>query len=133
MSVFKHDTLVASYPAYNVFERTATISGFTHIDTDDILAVEVKHRNGGFYRTYLPGSVASYALEYNECPFEARERALANKHPLYYIIARGSVMTDHKREAEKVVRVTFGMKVIFQGKPFTIEEDFNNNLKFVAA
>ena len=132
--IFKKQSLVESFPAYDVFEREADRSGFVNITVDDILAV---NSGKGFYRTYSPGSVVSYALEYNECPIQAVADCLAKMksdpyggHKLYWINGRGSVLTAHKRAAEQVVKVKIGMKVRFEGKLFTIESAWNQNLAF---
>lgn len=129
MSVFKKQALVTTSPAFNVYEREASGAGQLHITPEDVLAVACVTRSGQpFYRTYKPGSVASYALEYNECPFEALARARQNGHPIHWIAARSSVLSDSRSAAEDVVLVKPGMKVHFQGHDFLIQEAPNNNL-----
>lgn len=128
MSVFKKQALVTTSPAFNVYEREASWTGSLHITPEDVLAVECQTRRGEtFYRTYKPGSVASYALEYNECPFEALARQ--NGHPIHWITARSSVISDSRSAAEDVILVKPGMKVHFQGHDFIIQEAPNNNLR----
>lgn len=136
MSVFKKQALVESFPAYEVYEREADHHGLVNITAEDILGLKC----AGFYRTYSPGSVVSYALQYNECPIAAVEECRAKMksdpyagHKLHWINARGSVLTSHKREAEKIVKVTIGMRVRFEGQVFEIKATHNNNLMFVAA
>lgn len=129
MSIFTKQTLVESFPAYNIFEREATSKGWVEITANDILGV--KHPKG-FYRTYKAGSVVSYALQYNECPIEAVEDAKARGHATRWINALGSMITAHEREAETVIAVRIGMLVRFEGLIATIQADHNNNLKFVA-
>lgn len=128
MSVFKKQALIATSPAFNVFERQANGDGYVNITADDILALD---SGRGFYRTYSPGSVVSYALEYNECPIAAVEDAKAQGHALHWINARGVAITAHKRPPEDVVLVKLGMKVLFEGLLATIESAPNSNLRFV--
>jgi hypothetical protein len=127
MSVFTKQALVESFPAYNVFKREQDSNGYINITSQDILGV--KHPKG-FYRTYSPGSVVSYALEYNECPIEAVEQARSRGHALHWINGRGACLTAEKRAAETVVAVEIGTKVRFEGLIATIEADFNGNIKF---
>jgi Na+/H+-translocating membrane pyrophosphatase len=128
MSIFIKQALVESFPAYNVFEREQDSNGFINITSQDILGV--KHPKG-FYRTYSPGSVVSYALQYNEDPIQAVADAKQRGHALHWINGRGACLTAEKRAAETVVAVTIGMKVRFEGLLATIEADFNSNIKFV--
>ena len=63
MSVYTKQSLIESYPAYNVFLRDTNSNGITEIIDGDILGLQSPK---GFYLTYSVGSVVSYALEYNE-------------------------------------------------------------------
>ena len=56
MSIFTKQTLVASFPAYNVFEREADHTGIVNITVSDVLALD---SGRGYHRTYRPGSAAS--------------------------------------------------------------------------
>ena len=129
MSVFKKETLVETYPAFNVFRREPKSAGFVEITAEDTLILKV---NGEHKGTYSPGSVVSYALQYNECPLAAVERAKANGHDLVWINANAAMLTADDRAAENVVEVEYGMLVRFQGVVATIEKAANNNLKLVA-
>jgi hypothetical protein len=128
MSVFKKQELVAAYPAFNVYKRSPKSEGFVEITTEDTLILKV---DGDHKGTFSPGSVVSYALEYNECPLAAVERAKSNGHELVWINANGAMLTAHHRAAEDVVEVEYGMLVRFQGVIATIEKANNNNLKLV--
>jgi hypothetical protein len=129
MSIFKKQTLVAAFPAYNVFEREACRDGYVNITADDILAVD---SGRGFHRTYSPGSVASYALRYNECPIEAVEAAREKGHALRWINGRATCLSAHAQAAENVVLVRVGMLVRFEGFLATIQPDHNNNIRLAA-
>jgi len=133
MSVFKKQTLVATYPAFNVFRREARSNGVVEITTEDTLILKTSNANkslsvhGG---TFSAGSVVSYALEYNECPIAAVERAKSNGHDLVWINANAAVLTADHRDAVDVIEIEVGQLVRFQGVTATIEKAPNNNLKF---
>lgn len=135
MSIFKKQALIESFPAYDIFEREAKAygptAGFVNITADDILGLKVDHPRGGYYKTYTPGSVVSYALDYNECPMERVAQAKERGHELHWINARATVITAHKRAKENLVAVHIGMRVCFEGLLATIEAAPNGNLKFV--
>ena len=129
MSVFKKQSLVATYPAFNVYRREPKSSGAVELTVEDTLILKTDDRRNHL-STFSLGSVVSYALEYNECPIAAVERAKARGEELVWINARGAVLTDHARDAENVVEVEYGMLVRFQGITAIIEKADNNNLKF---
>lgn len=129
MSVFKKQSLVAAYPAFNVYRREPKSSGVVELTVDDTLILKTDDKRNHL-STFSPGSVVSYALEYNECPIAAVERAKANGHDLIWINANGAMLTAHDRDAEDVVEVEYGMLVHFQGVTARIEKADNNNLKF---
>ena len=131
MSVYTKQALVASFPAYDVFEREQEPrTGAVNITSADFLGLD---SGRGYYRTYQPGSCASYALEYNECPIEAYNNAVERGHKTHWINARSSVLSNSPQARESLVKVTLGMRVCFEGRQFTIEADHNHNLKFVKA
>lgn len=128
MSVYTKQVAVATFPAYVVFEREAEPrTGFVNITAADTLGLD---SGRGYFRRYSPGSCASYALEYNECPIAAYERAVKLGHPTHWINACSTVLSDSPRAQEQLVRVTLGMRVLFEGRKFTIEAAPNNNLRF---
>ncbi len=140
MAIFTKQAVVESFPAYDIVEREANYTGFVNITSDDTLGLKctMRHRNESFYRTYTPGSVASYALKNNRDPIEAIEdtkRKMVERpydgHKLHWINANGACISSSPRPRELLVNVTLGMRVCFEGLHFTIERDFNNNLKFV--
>ncbi len=138
MSVFTKQNLVAMSPAYAVYEREADSSGFVNITSRDELGLLAGRPGREFFRTYSPGSVVSYALEYNECPIAAVERCRAQMardphagHKLHWINQNATVISSGPQAQRQLVKVTIGMRVRFEGLLATIEADHNNNLKFV--
>tara|TARA_R100000808_G_scaffold24041_1_gene54384 strand:- start:703 stop:1113 length:411 start_codon:yes stop_codon:yes gene_type:complete len=131
MNTYKKETLIASYPAYDVYKREANSEGVVNISADDIL-VKPNHRG-----KYQAGSVVSYALDRNECPIEAIERCkmyMVNHphagHKLHWINALASGISDSPQAKYKVIEVHHGMRVKFEGVVATIERAPNNNLRF---
>lgn len=127
MSVFKKQTLVAQYPAYNVYRREAKQAGFIELTADDVLILKTNDKRNHL-DTFNLGSVVSCALEYNECPVEALARAKAKNDKLVWISNRGAVLTAHHRDAENVVEVEVGMQIRFQGVIGTLIATDNRNL-----
>lgn len=131
MSIYTKQAAVASFPAYDVFEREADPrTGAINITTADILGVD---SGRGYFRRYSPGSAASYALEYNECPIAAHADCVAKGHATHWINQNATALTSHTQEKETLVKVSPGLLVCFEGRRFTIQNDHNNNLKFVIA
>jgi hypothetical protein len=141
MSVYTKSNVVEEFPAYVVVKRE-TVKGYykdgkrvdfelTEIVDGDILGLKKHNRLGDYYKEYSPGSVVSYALQYNEDPIVAVEHAKAHGHKLHWINGCGVALTAHEQAQRTLVKVEIGMFVRFQGLVATIEEDFNDNLKFV--
>lgn len=128
MSIYLKQDLIASFHAYDVFERAADYTGFVNITAQDTLGLD---SGRGFFRTYSPGSVVSYALQYNEDPIAAVERAQKRGELLRWINANATCISANRQAREVLVQVRIGMRVRFEGLLATIEADHNNNLKFV--
>lgn len=129
MSIFKKQSVVETYPAYDIVVREASTSsgGFINITKDDILGL----KKNGYYKMFQAGSVVSYALDYNECPLAALSHARDRGYELHWINALGACITSHQQAKKTLVKVEYGMKVCFEGLLATIEKDHNDNLKFV--
>lgn len=93
-----------------------------------VLEYESRFGHGKLMRAYSINSVVSYALEYNECPIEAIERAKANGHKLVWINASASIIHNGPRSTNKHILVELGMKVYFQGHFYEIVKAPNDNL-----
>lgn len=132
MSVFKKQNLVAQYPAYNVFKReTSSSSSAVHLTYDEQLILKTDNPRTNHLHTFSICSVVGYALEYNNDPIAAYNRAVARNHPTHWISANASVLSADKREPVTMIEVEIGMLVIFEGILFTIQEAANRNLQLV--
>lgn len=132
MGIYKAQTKVGSCPAYDVYRRAHDpVAGVINITTEDTLGIKVGSGDRTFYRRYSPGSAASYALQYNECPIAAYQRAVEKGHPTHWLNQDSTVICDSKREREVVIEVDIGETVLFEGRFFQIVEQPNNNLGLV--
>lgn len=77
-------------------------------------------------RIYSPGSVASYAINNNECPFKGVERAKALGHKLYWLNPCGVTLSANPKPQEVVYEIKVGDKVWYQGKYFEIRQHRNS-------
>ena len=125
MSVYKKDTLVESFPAYDIYQRDTYDGKFINVTVDDVLGL--KHPRG-FYHTFYCGSVISYALSNNDDPIAYYETAKARGEQMYWINARGAMLTAHKRDPEKVIAIEVGTLIKFEGVLFEIVPAPNDNL-----
>lgn len=128
MSIYQQQTEVERFPAYIIYRREQARDGYVEITSQDRLGLKSPR---GYYKEFAPGSVVSYALQYNEDPIQAVAEAASRGHALRWINPCASVITSHKREPATLIEVTIGMKVRFEGFIATIQPDHNNNLKFV--
>ena len=132
MSVFKKDRVTRSFPAYDIVEREPDDAGFINLTANELLGFEYKTRNYGYqFRQHRIGSVVSYALEYNEDPVEAYNRAKAKGHQTHWINACAVSITNGWRERYSLVEVKEGTRVRFEGLLATVERDGHENLKLV--
>lgn len=130
---------VAEYPAFVVVARQPkTITIFTanrgRVEEAVVLrageiVVLPKHLT-----RYEIGSVASSAIQDNDCPIEAIGRAKEFGHELVYFVQQAACLTDTNPAAEdrpRVIQVEIGMKIMFQGHFYEIQSAPNDNLKLV--
>lgn len=122
-SIFKKDTVIKSFPAYDIVTREKDTNGFVNVSAGDKLHLD--------YSLFEVGSVVSYALENNRDPIEAYNRAIDLDHNTHWILGLGASLSNTKRDRYKVLDVDFEAVYYFEGHAFTIEKRPNNNLAFV--
>ena len=122
MSIYRKDTTIHSYPAYDVFKREPDGQGINLVDGELITTSEG--------RRYTVGSVVGYALQYNECPIKAYQRAIEKGHDTHYIIQMPTSLTRSRGEKLKYLRIDFDSIYRFQGQRFKIIPTPNDNLAF---
>jgi len=101
----------------------------TNLVANERLVIEYQSiRYGKLMKNYSICSVASYALEYNDCPVEAIERAKERGHKMVWINASATVLHNGPRSTTPHILVELGMKVYFQGHIYEIVKAPNDNL-----
>jgi hypothetical protein len=96
--------------------------------TEVMVQMPTHSRDGIIWRKFYFGSCASYALENQECPIAAYERALKLGHPTHWLNTSSVVLTSHK-EAQKVLYgLVIGDIVRFEGRDFTLVAVDNENI-----
>lgn len=98
----------------------------------DIVGLPFKNRNDEvMYHFFYFGSVASYALENGECPYDAARTAETSGHKKYWLIPCSTMLTAEDTPKEQRVAVDWWQEIIFEGRSFTIKPDANRNAKLV--
>lgn len=124
--------LIHDFPAFGIRAIRKDHNQRAILSNDRRYAVMRQTRNHGpLPIIYSPGSVASYAIENNECPYAARERAVSRGHELYWLNQAAVVLSAHRREKEELELIEVGMVVHFEGRDFRIEAAPNDNLRLV--
>ena len=124
MSVYKKQTVVKSFPAYNIAEREDDSNGHINFTANEVVGIECN----GFYRQYTFGSAVSYALKNNQDPIRSYERCVELGHQTHWLNQNSVSITSHPRDKWTVVKISVGQKVKFEGKVFEINTAPNDNL-----
>jgi hypothetical protein len=125
MSVFKKDTVVKSFPAVDIVTREKDSQGVINVTAGDHVT------DASFHSDWVFGSVASYALENNECPFMAAERANTFGHELYWLNQSATVISSNPSTLPKRILLQPEDVVRFEGKLFTLQDAPNNNKSLI--
>lgn len=95
----------------------------THLDDGEMLILDDLY-------TFKIGSVVSSALRDGRDPVAAVDRARKLGHELVFIYGLGAMIYAGARKTpEPYIRVSYGMKVQFEGNVYTIEKAPNQNLQ----
>ena len=109
--------------AYKVFEAP------DYYTDKDVIAIAYETRNHGTrYRRYTLGSVARYAMDRDDCPVEAIEKAKKSGQELYYAFPKEGMLTSHERPQEIAFLQKHGDKIRFHGKTLEIVSTPNHNI-----
>jgi len=82
-------------------------------------------------KRYQMGSVASYALEYNECPIEQFNKAQEYGYDLWWANSIPAMLTSEGEKPDYGTPVAIGDELYFEGHTFTIAKAPNGNIKLV--
>jgi len=126
--------IIHDYPAYSIHEpQVAPLRGMPVIRSDENIMIYMDGKYGGLWHEFSPGSVVSYSLKYDDDPIEAVQRAKKLGHKLKWINKCAVSITSEKRAKQWFYGFELGDKVWFEGEAFTLELDWNRNVKLVPA
>ena len=114
-----HYTVVAEYPAYKVLAGTEK----RFYAPGDVMRI-----NGS---TFELSDVMTSALGNGRCPFEAHQRACANRHEIYFAFSLGACLSNSATKQKIVFAQEFGDVISYAGKQFRIVKANNNNVNLV--
>lgn len=119
-------TILADYPAYTIISPEKNV--LKHGEKFMVPFPSIRNPREMIWREFAIGSVASYALEYDECPIEAVEKAKSRNHELHYVFGCGASITSHQRPHEVKKGFKFGDKIKFEGHTFELVRAPNSNV-----
>jgi hypothetical protein len=125
MSVFKKQSVVANYNAFDVVKREKTSGGFVNLNAGETL-VTSEHLS-----IFSINSAVSYALSYNEDPVEAYNQCIELKNQAHWIVGRGASLSSHKKDKEIHIEINTDQIYRFEGQLFKIDNAPNNNLALI--
>lgn len=125
------ENVVMACLAYDVVKGKApTIGRFPEntieVRSGDTLAFIYKTNRGDDLATIMEaGSVVSYALKNNECPIDAYNRAVEQKHQTHYLFTKAVSITSGLSEREVHVNIEDGQHIWFEGRLFLVSVNKN--------
>lgn len=125
MSIFKKQTVVESFPAFDVVVREKKYDGVIEVTAGEVITDDKMLRGWEF------GSVVSYSLQNNMCPLESAKRAETHKEPLHWLNPVMAVLTSSAQETSTRILIQKGDVIKFEGRLFTVESAANDNKKLV--
>lgn len=82
-------------------------------------------------KRYKIGSVASSAIESDNCPMREIERAKGFGHELHFVFGLGASISNPPRKPDYGTQIRFGETVYFEGRLFTFAKAANDNIKLI--
>lgn len=125
MSIFKKDTIIKQFPAVAIVKREPDYNGAINVTYDE------QFTTGNMVGAWYFGSVASYSLENNKCPYKAAEHAKKNGHKLYWISSCATCISDSPQQLPNRILLTEDDVIRFEGHYFKIKPAANNNYSLV--
>ncbi len=130
----KNATLIKDYPAFAIYKRepknVAMYQGLGH----EVMAVEI-HFNELMYSlesgSYSPWDIFNSALQRNECPIKAMDRANKHGHELYAMLNHCTVLSATAQTKREAVIIDLDVNYYYCGKLFKMIKQSNNNFGLV--
>jgi hypothetical protein len=127
MAIFKKDTIVKSYPAFNVVTREAH-NGYV---ANEVKAINISSNeimtDSKMLHGWRFGSSVSYALENNNCPIAAYQKSLDRGEKTHWISSCAITISATSQGLLDRILIQDGDVVRFEGRLFTIAKAPNNN------
>lgn len=120
--------VVASFPAYDVI--TCPPCSLTNLPVFKA-GYRVALKTARAYKIFTFGSVSSFALENNDCPIESYKNAVDKGHKTHWLNANAVTLSANNQEKEIYREINIGDEILFEGIVFSVEKDWNDNLKLV--
>jgi len=117
---------LAEYPAYRIVAPRAPT--FRPIDGTKVMVQIKGYKGRGMWKSFTFGSVASYALRYNEDPIAAYEEAVAKGEETHWLSQNATILTSHRVPQKTLIGLQLGDKVHFQGRNFILTPAPNGNI-----
>lgn len=136
-------TILDEYPAFQIISPSEEVtfigfgtegegqfseSPYRAFSAGTEVMVQMPTKRGSFWRAFTFGSCASYALESQECPIAAYERALKLGHPTHWLNQNGTMISDHKESQKVLYGLQLGDTVHFEGRDFILTPASNGNI-----
>lgn len=120
----KEPETLADFPAYRIVETLPNWQDKLTVRHGQIVAVKMRGR----WKLFHAGSCAAYALEYDECPIEAFNSAVARGHKTHWLNACAVTISNMRTEKKTHKALAIGDVVLFEGREFEIVPAPNDNL-----
>ena len=120
--------VVASFPAYDVVTpKVCSLTNLPVFKAGETVALQGTR----VYGIFTFGSVASFALEMNDCPIESYQDAVEKGHKTHWLNANAVTISADRQAKETHYEINVGDEILFEGIVFKVEKDWNRNLKLI--
>ncbi len=120
--------VVASFPAYDIVApKVCSLTNLPVFKANETVAL----KGARVYSIFTFGSVASFAMEMNDCPIESYQDAVEKGHKTHWLNANAVTISADRQAKETHYEINVGDEILFEGLVFRVEKDWNNNLKLV--
>lgn len=120
--------ILADYPAYTIIEPRAD-KVWKHGERFMLPRQTCNH--GTVWSSYTLGSVVSYAMQYNNDPVQAVDRARANGHRLHWANHDATVISSNPPPKHTRYGLQWGDYIKFEGRIFQLQKAPNDNVSLV--
>ena len=128
MSIYKKDTVIKTFPAYDIVKREAHVLMGTTTEVIEITHGDHVIFNG---RMYTVGTVFSSYIADNACPLEGYKRALDLGHDTVWLNENCVTISANKQAKKIYLNVDLETQYHLEGHVYKIENKGHGDLKFI--